>query len=246
MCEEVIQEAWNGGHDMTSGLAKTTAKLRQWNTETFGSFAKEMRGCQNQMSFLMREEQTQQVIDQMKAIDTRMGELEKREEVYWKQRSRQEWLKHGDKNTKFFHAKTHQRREQNSIESIVDAAAGNEFFEEDEISEIFVQHFDELFQANDDIDAAPILDKVCEKVPPSLKAMLEEPYVKAEVHEALKQMHPTKAPDPDGMCALFYQKLWSIVGVDVENIILDIFYNGGNVKALNHTHIALIPKNKKC
>lgn len=76
--------------------------------------------------------------------------------------------------------------------------------------------------------------------------MLEEPYIKAKVHEALKQMHPTKAPGPDGKFAVFYQTFWSIVGVDVENKILDILNNGGDVKSLNQTHFVLIPRKKKC
>lgn len=52
------------------------------------------------MQKLMEEEPTPEVIEQMKMIDGRMDELEKKEEVYWKQRSRQDWLVSGDKNTK--------------------------------------------------------------------------------------------------------------------------------------------------
>lgn len=33
-----------------------------------------------------------------------------------------------------------------------------------------------------------------------------------EVNVALKQMHPNKAPQPDGMPPLFYQWYWYIVG----------------------------------
>ena len=32
-----------------------------------------------------------------------------------------------------------------------------------------------------------------------------------EVRSALFMMHPEKAPDPDGMTALFFQKSWSII-----------------------------------
>lgn len=148
-CEEVIKEAWVGGHDIASCLSRKTSKLWVLSKEIFSEFAKEMRACQGQMSTLMMgEERTQHVINQMTAINNRMDELERREEMYWTQRSKQEWLKNGDKNTKFFHAKTKQRRARNSIESILDAAS-NEFYEEDEISEIFVQHFDGVFRAND-------------------------------------------------------------------------------------------------
>ena len=244
-CEDVIKDAWREGQDLARSMTNTTAKLRDWSKETFGAFAKEMRECQAHMRTLMGEEQTHEVIATMKEIDRRMDELEKREEIYWKQRSRQEWLKSGDQNTKFFHAKTKQRRERNTIGKITDFA-GNEYYEEEEIAEVFVQHFDDLFRANEDVDTKPVIDSVKSIVPLHMAAMLTEPYVKEEVQEALKHMHPTKAPGPDGMCALFYQKFWSIVGKDVEQTVLGILNHNGDVTTLNHTHIALIPKKKIC
>ena len=59
------------------------------------------------------------------------------------------------------------------------------------------------------------------------------------------QMGPTKAPRPNGMNALFYQKFWHIVGNEVTNAVLDFLHSGNMEPDINYTHIVLIPKVKK-
>uniref|UniRef100_A0A803MJ30 Uncharacterized protein n=1 Tax=Chenopodium quinoa TaxID=63459 RepID=A0A803MJ30_CHEQI len=135
-CGDVIRQAWEGGGDISHNIKRTAANLGGWSKAYFGNFAKEMGDCKAGMAALMEKEPSPENIAQMKAIDERMDELEEREEVFWKQRSRQEWLKSGDKNSKFFHTKAQQRRKRNAIVKIKDEA-GNIYKDEDHIAEVW-------------------------------------------------------------------------------------------------------------
>ena len=74
--------------------------------------------------------------------------------------------------------------------------------------------------------------------------MLGSDFSAEDIKAALFQMAPTKAPRPDGMNALFYQKYWHVVGDTVVNAMLDFLKFGHMVPEINHTHIVLIPKIK--
>lgn len=57
-------------------------------------------------------------------------------------------------------------------------------------------------------------------------------------------MHPTKAPGPDGLLALFFQNYWSTVGKDIVVVALDVLNNQRNLVDLNFTFIAIMLKIK--
>ena len=74
---------------------------------------------------------------------------------------------------------------------------------------------------------------------------LTAPVTKWEVKLALFAVHPGKAPCPDGMTALFYQKFWDIVKEDLTLMVNKFFFDGTMANGLNDTNICLIPKTLK-
>lgn len=81
-----------------------------------------------------------------KARDEFVKLLEKRE-VYWKQRSKQFWLREGDQNTKFFHKFALGRRKQNQVKRLKDAN-GEWKEDKDGVRQIIQDYFSELFQSS--------------------------------------------------------------------------------------------------
>jgi hypothetical protein len=57
-------------------------------------------------------------------------------------------------------------------------------------------------------------------------------------------MAPLKAPGPDGLPPLFYQRYWPVVGQDVTRGVLSCLNSSQLLTSINHTFITLIPKVK--
>ena len=57
-------------------------------------------------------------------------------------------------------------------------------------------------------------------------------------------MHPTKAPGPDDMLAIFFQKYWDVVGNDISSMILNVVNSNMSLAEINKTNITMIPKTK--
>ena len=76
-----------------------------------------------------------------------------------------------------------------------------------------------------------------------MNSTLLQRYNPEEVKQALFQMHPSKAPGPDGMSHFFFQKFGHIVGQDVRTAILSVLNSGHMLLKMNYTHIVFIPKN---
>lgn len=69
------------------------------------------------------------------------------EEFYWQQRSRVQWLREGDANTKFFHQSTMHRRRRNKVVSLKNSQ-GNWIENPNQIRCLFDEYFMDLFTSS--------------------------------------------------------------------------------------------------
>ena len=157
-----------------------------------------------------------------------MSKLIAHEEEWWGQRSRAIWLAEGDKNMKFFHHKASQRRDRNWIERLQDDN-GFWYHEDEDIARVLSESYQDLFSADDLVGTDDIVGVVKGRISDDQKRILEPAFTREQVSQALKQMHPTKAPGLDGHPALFYQKFWHIIGDEVTDLVISILNNDTDV-----------------
>ena len=177
------------------------------------------------------------------AASKQLDDLLLKQEIFWAQRSRVSWLKHRDMNTKFFHSKASQRHKRNFIHGIKNQH-GNWVEDITDVVEVAVDYFETIFHSGTCERMEECLNIIPQRMSADMREELSRPSTVEKVKAALFQMGPTKAPGPDGMNALFYQKFWHIVGNNVSSIVLEFLNSGIMVLEINYTNLVLIPKIK--
>jgi hypothetical protein len=152
-------------------------------------------------------------------------------------------LKEGDRNSRFFHVSTLVRRRRNHIEAIK-SDQGDWLREWSEISQDFNTNFQDLYSE----ESATFPEDLDGLVQNCITDQENEQICRIPTREEIKttifEMHPCKAPGPDGLPAFFFKQYWPIVADQVCNAVQNFFVHGQMLKELNNTFIVLIPKNE--
>ncbi|KAH7571633.1 hypothetical protein JRO89_XS04G0106100 [Xanthoceras sorbifolium] len=75
---------------------------------------------QKELNSLLRDNLSEATMAKVKIIEAELSNLLAKEELYWHQRSRADWMRAGNKNSKFFHLKASARRKKNTILNLID------------------------------------------------------------------------------------------------------------------------------
>lgn len=105
-------------------------------------------------------------------------------------------------------------------------------------------YFSRLFTSNGVRNFDEVLCNISPLVMEEMNYALESPFTDDKIRCAVFQMHPMKAPSPDGMSPGFYHKHWGVVGPHVCNGVCNMLFLGYFLRKINYTHVMLIPKVK--
>ncbi|KAF7848333.1 hypothetical protein BT93_L2086 [Corymbia citriodora subsp. variegata] len=148
-------------------------------------------------------------------------ELRAREEAFFKQKSRIRWLKEGASTPRHM------------ISNLK------------EVPKVFVAYFQELLTPAVRV-VRPSIQELKEFIHSPLNEdqinLLAQPFLPAEIREAMFSLAGNKAPGPDGYNADFFKQNWDKVGPTVTKAIIDFLESGCLLKEINNTIIALVPK----
>ncbi|XP_019447298.1 PREDICTED: uncharacterized protein LOC109350521 [Lupinus angustifolius] len=154
-------------------------------------------------------------------------------------KSKANWLKEGDANSKFFYACMKNRSRRNRVFGL---SFHGQWLEEDGlVRKGVVDYFKEVFKGDSVI--RPTLDEILFNSLSSDKVLaISEEFSLAEIKAAVWNCAADKSPSPDGFNFKFFQDCWDIVGSDICCFMQDFFLNAKITVGLNASFIALILK----
>lgn len=214
--------------------------LKKWNWEVFGNVQENIKSITLHIDELEAQLMSHWNDDQCEQVNSLKQNLE--QALKWEsdlliQKAKADWLKDGDKNTKFDHA---DRRKRNLIKLQDDD--GSWINEAKTIADKAVQHFSQLFAATPyHIDEALFQgyqsrldaeDNLC-------FTRLPESY---EILEAIKSLSPESSPGIDGFTGYFFVACWEILKDDILNMVTGFFLGDHLYKGITSTCLILIPK----
>lgn len=179
--------------------------------------------------------------DRMRRLKISLSKAYRDEETFWRQRSRQLWLKAGDRNSRFFHNSVKGRKNLNRILMLLDNM-DREHFSEGAKGDIALAFFRDLFTSSNPHDLDSFFTGFPERVTPEMNSVLTAEVSDTEIKNAAFGVKGSSAPGEDGLSGIFYQKFWHIVGPSVSCEVRKFFTTSTLSPGWNHTQLCLIPK----
>jgi hypothetical protein len=152
ICE--VKEIWTKSVVTKDAIEKWYIKLnrikkflKRWGDSLKGHTKKHRISLQSELAELeaLQEEDSlpTRLLDRKPAIQAEMMKLNEQEEIYWHQRSNENWLLKGDSNTDYFHKKANGKKRKNTIFHL--EKDGGVIENEKEILNHATEYYKELF-----------------------------------------------------------------------------------------------------
>uniref|UniRef100_A0A803QQJ3 Reverse transcriptase domain-containing protein n=1 Tax=Cannabis sativa TaxID=3483 RepID=A0A803QQJ3_CANSA len=223
-CREEICKVWKKeNQENTRSLMRNFDSIRKalqrWKKEKVGDLDQLICSLERRLQWIQQQQQiTADLSLEEYQLQAKLEDTWRMKESIWRQKSREYWLKLGDRSTRFFHAAASIRRRRNQVWSLQDKD-GVMKENINEVSGIITDYFKNLFtsdQPDISMELEDLFDrKVGEEENQSLTGI---PSIE-EIRDTVFSIHPLKSPGPDGLPRSFFRKYWDAVGSNVCNAV---------------------------
>lgn len=241
--EEVVKQSWGSTELDTSNtmdrIGRCRKNFRKWKKNSDSNSRTKITRLHAELEKEIAKRNPSFYF--MKKLRVELAEAIREEEQYWRQKCREEWLRSGDRNTKYFHNCVKGKRLKNRILMLLDEL-GQEHFTEGSKGNIAVEYYRELFRSSNPHDLDSVFCGFRGRVSEEMNSRLTAPISPEEIKKAAFSIKGASAPGEDGLTGIFYQKFWHIVGPQLTAEITQFFKTSVMPEGWNHTQLSLLPK----
>ncbi|RVX09662.1 F-box protein [Vitis vinifera] len=248
--QDLVRSWWNGysvdgssSHCIAEKLKALKKDLKNWNKEVIGNVSLNRAEAFSRLQrWEFRENDGPLTASEVEAKNQALEDYKKwalLEETSWRQKSREIWLKEGDKNTKYFHKMANARARKNFISKI-------------RINEVTLSSSDDLKEGvcrayksllSEPGDWRPNINGLnFKELGEGLASSLEVEFSEEEIYAALSSCCGDKAPGPDGFTMAFWLFCWDVVKSEILELFREFHLHETFQRSLNSTFLLLIPK----
>ncbi|CAJ2657672.1 unnamed protein product [Trifolium pratense] len=120
----MLSQSWNRDNSLIKNLSTVEREIKAWRFQSIDNVLYKKRELMSRLNGIQRSLQSAHYNSSLKRLEKKLqGELSiilRKEELMWFQRSRAKWLMDGDRNTRYYHIKTINRRRKNNITMLKD------------------------------------------------------------------------------------------------------------------------------
>lgn len=221
------------------------SKIKAWKEnvtrdemEEVECLSKEIRDLEGVLEVRDLKEEENWIMEEAKA---RLKHLEYLKLKDMRQKSRVQWAKDGDENSRFFHGMINTRRVANSIMGL--SVNGEWVTNHKVIKKEVLRFYRSKFV--EDMVVRPKLNCFGLKMISADEAdSLLSPFLEKEIREAVFQCGSDKAPGPDGFNFRFIKKYWDLFSGDFVDMMRHFASSGNISRNVATSFITLVPKVK--
>ncbi|KAA3456692.1 reverse transcriptase [Gossypium australe] len=225
-------------------LEKLGRRLQQWSFFKNRMDRKQRMILEDRLNYLYNQDPSDEILAEITDVQMSLNWEADKEELFWEQRARVNWLKNGDRNTSYFHKVAVNRQFRGRILALEDEN-GRQLSSTDDFLRLASDYFGNLFTASNMGPDDHLFGLMEEKVTESMNANLIKQFTVDEIAHAVKMMSPLHAPGVDVFPAIFFQRYWHILGPEISSYCLSILNGNCEIGGINETRIVLILKVEK-
>ena len=232
--KDLVRSWWNGysvegysSHCIAEKLKALKKDLKDWNREVVGNVSFNRVETFSRLQCWEAKENENPLTPRKAETKKLALEYYKKwallEETSWRQKSREIWLREGDKNTKYFHKMANAKARRNFLSKII--VNGVNLSSLEDIKEGVCSAYQSLLSVSR--DWRPSINGLnFKELGEGLASNLEVMFSEEEIFAALSSCCGDKAPGPDDFTMTFWLFCWDVVKPEILGLFREFYLHG--------------------